>query len=85
MLVQVVEITPDRSRGLERAAEALELPLEWLADSPYVLVGTVEQIVAQMTEHAERFGVSRWTVFVDKPDAPPLAALAPLVERVAAA
>jgi probable F420-dependent oxidoreductase len=84
VLVQVVEITPDRARGLERAAEILELPLEWLADSPYVLVGTVDQIEAQMREHAERFGVARWTVFVDKPDTPPLAELAPLVERVAA-
>ena len=40
-----------------------------------MLVGTVEQIEAQMQRDAERFGVSRWTVFVDKPDTPPLAEL----------
>ena len=82
--MQVVQVTPHRERGLERAAGILELPVEWLEDSPYVLVGTVEQIVEQMRRDAGRFGISRWTVFVDKPDTPPLAELAPLVEALAA-
>ena len=31
---------------------------------------------------SERFGVTRWTLFVDKPGAPPIEELAPVVERV---
>ena len=84
-LVQAIEVTPHRRRGLERAAKGLDLPVDALEDSPYVLVGTVEQIASQAREHAERFGVSRWTVFVDKPDAPPLPELAPVAEAFAAA
>ena len=71
--------------ALERVAAALELPLEWVADSPYVLVGTADEIATTLREHHERFGISRWTLFVDKPGAPPVEELAALVERVAAA
>src|SRR6185503_10611214 len=80
-LVQWIELTSRRQEALERAAAALELPLEWVADSPYVLVGTADEIATTLHEHRERFGLNRWTLFVDKPGAPPVEELAALVER----
>ena len=82
--MQSIELTSRRGEALERIAAALELPLEWVADSPYVLVGTADEIATTLREHAERFGVTRWTLFVDKPGAPPIEELASVVERVRA-
>ena len=45
-LVQSIELTSRRGEALERIAAALELPLEWIADSPYVLVGMADEIAA---------------------------------------
>jgi probable F420-dependent oxidoreductase len=81
-LVQSVELTTHRDAALERVASALELPLEWVADSPYVLAGTADEIATTLREHHERFGITRWTLFVDKPGAPSIEELAAVAERV---
>jgi alkanesulfonate monooxygenase SsuD/methylene tetrahydromethanopterin reductase-like flavin-dependent oxidoreductase (luciferase family) len=81
-LVQSIELTTHRSAALERVASALELPLESVSDSPYVLAGTADEIAATLREHRERFGITRWTLFVDKPGAPSIEELAAVAERV---
>jgi probable F420-dependent oxidoreductase len=82
-LVQWHEVTGDRRAAAERAAPQLEVSPEVALDSPYVLLGTPEEIAAQLREHHDRFGITRWTVFGDRPDLPPAEALVPVLERLA--
>ena len=75
-LVQHVEITADRSgalerlcarvRGLDRAAAALV---------PYLMVGTVDQIVDHLHNVRQRWGISYFTVRDAAAFAPVLASL----------
>lgn len=82
-LVQWHEVTANREEGLARAAQELETTAEVVADSPYVLVGTVEQIAEQMHAQQARFGISRWTVFGDRPEQAPAAAFASVLPLLA--
>ena len=63
-LVQRVVITEDREGA---AAELMEeLPPLSAADilgSPFLLLGTFDQLVAELPAHRERFGISYYTVF----------------------
>jgi probable F420-dependent oxidoreductase len=79
VLVQHHEITSDRDAGISRAAKELETTEEVAAESPYVLVGTPEQIAEQMRGQQERLRISRWTVFGDRPGADPAAAFVPVL------
>ena len=38
-----------------------------LLDTPFVLIGTTEQMAEQLTQRQQRFGVSYWTVFDELP------------------
>jgi alkanesulfonate monooxygenase SsuD/methylene tetrahydromethanopterin reductase-like flavin-dependent oxidoreductase (luciferase family) len=72
-LVWAVQITEDRRRGAEEvAARMASWPptlisnppnAEHILASPQFLVGTVEQIVAELQEYRERYGLSYFTVF----------------------
>jgi probable F420-dependent oxidoreductase len=72
-LVQKVEITSDRmgAAGAYRATLSELLPehtvpsIETLLDTPFVLIGTVDEIVAQLRRHAARWGFSRYTIRAD--------------------
>jgi probable F420-dependent oxidoreductase len=81
-LVQWHDVTDDRRAAAERAAAALELPLESVLDSPYVLLGTADEIADRLREHHERFGIARWVIFSDRPDLAPAESLVPVLERL---
>ena len=61
-------------RGL-LAGETVEL-----AGEHYVLLGTAAEIAAQLREHHERFGITRWVVFGDRPGLAPAEELVPVLE-----
>ncbi|WP_020498025.1 LLM class flavin-dependent oxidoreductase [Sciscionella marina] len=61
-LVQHLEITEDAETALNRLAEQLSVAPRDLRAVPYVLVGTVAQIVEELRGHAERFGITRFAI-----------------------
>lgn len=65
VLVQMVVITGDRHAAADRliAERGWNATPEALLDSPFVLVGTVEEIAAQLRSYRERFGISYLAVF----------------------
>jgi probable F420-dependent oxidoreductase len=85
VLVQAYEVTDDRAAALERLADDYGVPAADLAGSPYLAVGTADEIAHHLLDLHRRHGIGRFTVFADKPDAPPLETLAPVVERLRAA
>jgi probable F420-dependent oxidoreductase len=79
VLVQIVEVTPDRRAAAERlqAARAPHMTVEEVLDTPFAFIGTHEQIAEQVRERRERFGFSYVTVhgpFMDD--------FGPVVERL---
>ena len=77
VLVQHVEITDDRRAVCERLAPEFEVDPEVLLTSPYVCIGTHDQIAEQLLEQAERFGTTYTVVFGQAGKA-----FAPVVERL---
>ena len=78
-LVQRVVVTDDRSKAAE------ELTSRWsqltpgeILQSPYVLIGTVDQMVEDLKLRRERWGISYYVIFE-----PYLDAFAPVVARLA--
>ena len=68
-------------RGAVAALVALDLRI---LDSPFVLLGTHEQMAEQLVEHRERFGVSYWVTFGDRPGSEQtMTTLAPVIETLA--
>jgi hypothetical protein len=59
-------------------AEHHALPAERILDSPHYLIGTVDQIAADLHERRDRWGISYWTL-VDGNDRD---AFAPVVRRL---
>jgi probable F420-dependent oxidoreductase len=63
-LIQFVIHTNDREASAAELAAAFDgVSPELLLDSPFVLLGTHEQMAETLTERQQRFGVSYWTVF----------------------
>jgi len=83
VLVQWHEITSDRQAAAARAASELEASEEVALDSPYALFGTPEEIAEQLHGDARRFGISRWTIFGDRPGLAPAGAFKPVLELLA--
>jgi probable F420-dependent oxidoreductase len=78
-LVQSVIITDDRRAAAEEATQRLPgLTPEEILDGPYLLIGTVDQIVGDLLARREQLGISYYVVFE-----PAMEALAPVVERLA--
>jgi probable F420-dependent oxidoreductase len=77
-LVQVVVVTDDRrTEALKLAEHFPGLTVDELLDSPFVLIGTHEQMVEQLLERREWFGLSYVVVFEAAHRA-----LAPVVEQL---
>jgi probable F420-dependent oxidoreductase len=69
VLVQVVDVTDDRHRAAEDlAARFGVVSADEVLASPFLLIGTVEQMAEALRERRERFGVSYWTVFASRRD-----------------
>jgi probable F420-dependent oxidoreductase len=63
-LIQFVVHTDDREASAAELAAAFGgISPEFVLDSPFVLLGTHEQMAEALVERQHRFGVSYWTVF----------------------
>lgn len=62
-LVQVVTVTEDRPHALADLSERLQgVPVGDLDKTPFVLVGTIEEMAAQLVRQAEQLGITRYVV-----------------------
>ena len=77
-LIQAVVVTDQRVAAAEQLAARFRVARELVLESPYVLVGTVDEICASLRERRDLYGISYLTVF-DRD----LEAFAPVVERLA--
>ena len=78
-LVQPVVVTDDRYRAAEElTARWSQLDAEEILQSPYVLIGTVEQMIEDLQARRERWGISYFVIHE-----PYLDAFAPVVARIA--
>jgi probable F420-dependent oxidoreductase len=79
VLVQQVLVVDDRRRAAEELARRWsQLSPDEILDSPYVLVGTIDQMIEDLRARRERWGMSYFTIFE-----PYASALAPVVARLA--
>lgn len=78
-LVQHVEITPDRRAAAEKLVteHVPYLTVEEALETPFLLLGTVDEMAQQLLDRRERYGISY--VVVHQPYAD---ALAPVIERM---
>ncbi|MDZ7676666.1 MAG: TIGR03621 family F420-dependent LLM class oxidoreductase [Acidimicrobiales bacterium] len=60
-----VSVTSKRADRTEQIAQLLSLDPEDLADSPYVLIGSAEEIADDLRRYRERWGISYYTVMGD--------------------
>jgi probable F420-dependent oxidoreductase len=81
VLVQAVIVTPDRRGAAEKtAAEHFPyLSAAEVLDTPFLLIGTVEEIAQQLLERRDRYGFTFITVHE-----PYMAGFAPVIERIRA-
>lgn len=78
-LVQRVVVTDDRREAAEELTKRwTQLTADEILQSPYVLVGTVDQMVEDLQMRRERWGISYYVIFE-----PYLEAFAPVVARLA--
>jgi probable F420-dependent oxidoreductase len=78
-LVQRVVVTDNRSKAAEElTSRRSQLTLDEILRSPYVLIGTVDQMVEDLQLRRERWGISYYVIFE-----PYLDAFAPVVARLA--
>ena len=85
-LAQWAQVTPNRRWVAESVATELGVLPEVALDSPYVLLGTVQEILDQIRQHKERLGIERWTVFSRHSGGQPpcMQTLTPVAEALAA-
>ena len=77
-LVQRVILTGDRrSAAAELAQRWTALTVNDILASPFVLLGSVDEIAAQLVAHRARWGISYWVVFESAAEP-----FAPVVERL---
>jgi probable F420-dependent oxidoreductase len=67
-LIQFVARTDDRAATAATLAAPFGVSADLLLESPFVLLGTHEQMAEALLERRERFGISYWTVFDDWAD-----------------
>jgi probable F420-dependent oxidoreductase len=74
-LLQHVEVTDDREAAAARLVETWEdigLDEATVLDSPFLLLGTVDEMAADLRARTERWGIETWTTFLGRPtDASP--------------
>ncbi len=62
-VVKVVKVAEHRPQALAELSDQLQgVSPDVLDDTPYVLVGTVEEMAAQLVRHSERLGITRYVV-----------------------
>jgi hypothetical protein len=77
--VQRVVVTEDRRQAAEELARRWpQLSPDEILQSPYVLIGTVDQLVEDLQARRERWDISYYVIFE-----PYMDAFAPVVARLA--
>lgn len=67
-LVQFVVPADDRTAAAAELAATIDgTTPELLLESPFVLIGTHEQMAQTLADRQQRFGISYWTVFDELP------------------
>jgi hypothetical protein len=61
-LVQAVVVTQDRSAAIGELEAKFDVPASDLAATPYLLVGSFEEMAAQLRDQAGRLGITRYVV-----------------------
>jgi hypothetical protein len=62
-LVQRVAVTDDRRRAAEELTSRwIQLSADEILQTPYVLIGTVEQMIADLQARRDRWGISYYIV-----------------------
>ena len=78
-LVQRVIVTDDRRAGAEELARRWPaLGVDDILDSPFLLLGTLDEIAGQLVARRARWGISSYVIFE-----PSLDAFASIVARLA--
>ena len=78
-LVQQVVITDDRRKTADELARRwTQLSCEEILQSPFVLIGTIDEMVETLRAHRQRWSISYYTIHE-----PFLDVLAPVVARLA--
>lgn len=80
-LIQAVVATDDRRAAADRLGAGFGVAGQTLLDSPFVLLGTHEQMAEQLAARQREFGISYWTVFDELPGRP--SALPDIAEVIA--
>ena len=78
MLISSVVVTDNRQAAAEQIANARGLTADMVLVNPYLLIGSVDQIVEGLLEQRERYAISCITVY--EPD---MQTFAPVVARLA--
>ncbi|MEZ5228173.1 MAG: TIGR03621 family F420-dependent LLM class oxidoreductase [Acidimicrobiales bacterium] len=78
-LVQVVTVTDHRKREAASIASRIGAPTDVVLDSPYLLIGTIEELVDQLVANRERWGFTSYVV-----RAPAIDAIAEVIDRIGA-
>lgn len=81
-LVQLLTVTDDRQAAAEAVVAEWGEPSLTVADvltSPFLLLGSAQEIGAQLQERSEQLGIDTWTVFAGRPIDAPLEDLAKVV------
>lgn len=65
-LVQHVQVTTDRRAAATELGDRFELSADAVLDSPFVLIGTTDEIADDLRARRERFGIRTWVVFGER-------------------
>jgi probable F420-dependent oxidoreductase len=78
-LIQAVVVTDDPLGAMEKvvAEHGLEYTAQELLDAPTMFVGTVDEIVAQLADYRERYGITYFSVHE-----PYMRAFGPVIEKI---
>jgi probable F420-dependent oxidoreductase len=77
VLVQRVVQTDDRHAAARELADEINMPVEDVLETPYLLIGTVSEMADQLLRSRERYGFSAIAVLGTH-----MEALAPVIERL---
>jgi len=76
-LIQAVSVSDQRTAAADQLAARFRVGRELVLETPYVLIGTIDEICETLRQRRERYGISYFTVF-DRD----LEAFAPVVKRL---
>jgi len=76
-LIQAVAVSDQRTHAADQLASRFSVGRDLVLETPYVLLGTIDEICETVRERRERYGISYLTVFERD-----METFAPVVERL---